>query len=167
MFCTRFKQGERVFLLSVSRCGISRRQAHVRGVTRSEGGIWNYELVFGECFPFQIIGEIPAWLCKNDNYGKKLLPTRIQNWTRNFCALFVKLNVDNQYTVCLTHPTREALRKPCSRSAQVFHLCVSSSVCGWVIVSSHNCLACRTGVIFCVNRGESEASASGARGEER
>ena len=28
-------------------------------------------------------------------------------------------------------------------------------------------VACRTGVIFCVNRGESEASASGARGEER
>ena len=71
---------------------------HVRGVTRWEGGILNYELVFGECFPFDIIGEIPAWPRKNSNqYGKKLLPTRIQNWTRNFSALFVKLNVDNQY----------------------------------------------------------------------
>ena len=34
LLCTMFKQGERVFLLSVSRCGISRRQAHVtRGDT--------------------------------------------------------------------------------------------------------------------------------------
>ena len=160
MFCTRFKQGERVFLLSVSRCGISRRQVHLRGVTRWESGILNYELVFGKCFRF-IIGEIPAWPRKNGNYGKKLLPThihvfsfpspfsfllvggalarerprrlretkramgtrltRIQNWTRNFCALFVKLNVDNQY-ICPTHPTHEALRKPCGRSAQTFHL---------------------------------------------
>ena len=76
MFCTRFKQGERVFLLSVSRCGISRRQVHLRGVTRWESGILNYELVFGECFRF-IIGEIPAWPRKNGNYGKKLLPTHI------------------------------------------------------------------------------------------
>ena len=59
-----------MFLLSVSRCGISRRQAHVRGVTRWEAGILNYELVLGECFPFDIIGEIPAWLRKNGNYGK-------------------------------------------------------------------------------------------------
>ena len=121
MFCTKFKRGERVFLLSISRCGISRRQVHVRGVTRWEGGILNYELVFGEWFPFDIIGEIPAWPRKNGNYGKKLLPTRIQNWTRNFCALFVKLNVDNQY-ICPTHPTHEALRKPCGRSAQTIHL---------------------------------------------
>ena len=33
---------------------------HLRGVTRWESGILNYELVFGECFRF-IIGEIPAW----------------------------------------------------------------------------------------------------------
>ena len=96
MFCTKFKQGERVFLLSVSRCGISIRQAHVRGVTRWSGGILNYDLVFGECFLFDIILEIPAEPRKNSNYGKKLLPTLRQNWTRNFCALFVKLNVDNQ-----------------------------------------------------------------------
>ena len=120
MFFTRFKQGERDFLLSVSPCGISRRQAHVRGVTRWLGGILNFELVYGECFPFDIIGEIPAWPRRNGYYGKKLLPTRIQNWTSNSCALFVKLNVDNQYMP--THPTREALRKPYGRSAQVFHL---------------------------------------------
>ena len=36
LFCTMFKQGERFFLLSATRCGISRRQAHVRGVTRWE-----------------------------------------------------------------------------------------------------------------------------------
>ena len=84
MFCTRFKQGKRVFLLSVSRCGISRRQAHVSGVTRLEGGNLNYELVFGECFPLDMIREIPAWPRKNGSYRKKLLPTRKQNWTRNF-----------------------------------------------------------------------------------
>ena len=108
-------------LLSVSRCGISRRQAHVRGVTRWEGGILNYELVFGECFPFDIIGEIPAWPRKNGNYGRKLLPTRIQSWKRNFCALFVIAGMltTNIYP---THPTREALRKPCGRSVQVFLL---------------------------------------------
>ena len=78
MFCTRFKQGERVFLLSVSRCGISRRQVHLRGVTRWESGILNFELVFGVCLGF-IIGEIPAWPRKNGNYGKKLLPTRIHS----------------------------------------------------------------------------------------
>ena len=55
---------------------------------------------------------------------KRAMGTRltcIQNWTRNFCALFVKLNVDNQY-ICPTHPTHEALRKPCGLSAQTFHL---------------------------------------------
>ena len=66
-------------------------------VTRWETVILNYELVFGECFPFDIIWEIPAWPRKNGNYGEKPIPTRIQNWTRNFCPLFVKLNVDNQY----------------------------------------------------------------------
>ena len=131
MFCTRFKQGERVFLLSVSRCGISGRQAHVRGVTRWEGGILNYELVFGECFPFDIIGETPAWPSKNGNYVKKLLPTRIQNWTGNFCALFVKSNVDNQY-ICPTHPRHEALRKPCGRPAQTFHLHYVVLAISWV-----------------------------------
>ena len=53
-------------------------------------------VLFGVCFPFDIIGEIIAWPPKNGNYGKKLLPTRIQEWTRNSCALFVKLIVDNQ-----------------------------------------------------------------------
>ena len=131
LFCARFKQGERVFLVSawVSRCGICRRQAHVRGVTRWQAVILNYErtlrgespvtafpggrrtyegwhdggpsswimsVLFGVCFPFDIIGDITAWPRKNGNYGRKLLPTRIQKWTRNFCALFVKLNVDNQ-----------------------------------------------------------------------
>jgi len=115
-----FKQGERVFLLSVSRCGISRRQGHVRGVTRWEGVILNYELVFGECFPFNIIWEIPAWPRKSGNCGEKLLPTRIQNWTRNF--VHPLLNWMLTTNICPTHPTREALRKPCGRSAQVFHL---------------------------------------------
>ena len=53
-------------------------------------------VLFGVRFPFDILGEITAWPRKNGNYGKKLLPTRIQKWTRNFCVLFVKLNVDNQ-----------------------------------------------------------------------
>ena len=51
LFCARFKQGERVFLLSVSRCGISRRQAHVRGVTRWETVILNYECTIRGVFP--------------------------------------------------------------------------------------------------------------------
>ena len=57
---------------------------------------WIMNVPFGVSFTFDIIGEIPSWPRKNGNYGKKLLPTRIQKWTRNFCALFVKLNVDNQ-----------------------------------------------------------------------
>ena len=47
MFCTRFNKVKGFCLLSVSRCGISRRQAHVR--------------VIGECFPFDIIGQTPGW----------------------------------------------------------------------------------------------------------
>ena len=43
LFYATFKQGERVFLVSVSRCDISRRKAHVRGVTRWEAVILNYE----------------------------------------------------------------------------------------------------------------------------
>ena len=58
---------------------------------------WIMNVVFGVCFPFDIIGEIQAWPRKNINYEKKLLPTRIQNWTRKFCALIFKLNVHNQY----------------------------------------------------------------------
>ena len=54
---------------------------------------WIMNVLLGVCFPFDIIGEIPAWPRKNGNYGKKILPTRMQKWTRNFCALFVKLNV--------------------------------------------------------------------------
>ena len=67
----------------------ARKRSDKMGRPRWEGGILNYELVFGECFPFDIIGDIPAWPRKNGNYGKKLLPTRIQNLTRNFCELFV------------------------------------------------------------------------------
>ena len=48
-------------------------------------------VVFGASFLFDIIGEIPAWSHKSGNYGKKLLPTNLQNWTRDF----VKLIVDN------------------------------------------------------------------------
>ena len=51
LFCTRFKQGESVFLVSVSHCGISRRQAHVRGVTRWEAVILNYECTIRRVFP--------------------------------------------------------------------------------------------------------------------
>ena len=39
------------FFLSVSRCGISRRQAHVRGVTRWEAVILNYECTIRGVFP--------------------------------------------------------------------------------------------------------------------
>ena len=39
--CSRFKQGERVFLLPVSRCGISRRQAHVREWQDGKPSSWN------------------------------------------------------------------------------------------------------------------------------
>lgn len=55
------------------------------------------KVVLAACFPFDIIGEIQAWPRKNGNDRKKLFPTRIQNWTRDFCALFLKMNVDNQY----------------------------------------------------------------------
>ena len=72
---------------------------------------WIMNVLFGVCFPFDIIGEISTWPRKNGNYGKKLLPTRIQIWTRNFCGLFVKLNVDNQYmpnaSGCLENPNSE------------------------------------------------------------
>ena len=104
LFGTRFNKVKGFFFfLSVSRCGIHKREAHVRGVTRWEAVILNYKVVFGACFPFDIIGEIPALpreklrAIMQRNYERKLLPTRIQNWTRYFCALFAKLNVDNQY----------------------------------------------------------------------
>ena len=58
---------------------------------------WIMKVVLATCFPFEVIGEIPACPLKNSNYRKELFTTRIQNWTRNFCALFVKMNVDNQY----------------------------------------------------------------------
>ena len=67
------------FPLRHFQAGTFRRQAHVRGVTRWEGVILNYELVLGECFPFNLIWEIPFWPRKNGNCGEKLLPTRIQN----------------------------------------------------------------------------------------
>ena len=51
LFCTMFKQGERVFLLSASRCGISRRMAYVRGVRRWEAVILNYEYSIRCVFP--------------------------------------------------------------------------------------------------------------------
>ena len=35
-------------------------------------------VIFGECFPFDIIGEITGWPLKNGNYGKKPLSSRIQ-----------------------------------------------------------------------------------------
>ena len=105
------------FLLPVSRCSISRRQAHVRGVTLWQTATWIMNVELGVWY---IIGEIPAWPRKSGNYGKKLLPTCIKNWASNFCALFVKLNVNNQY-IYPTHPTRKALKKPCGRSA-IFQL---------------------------------------------
>ena len=67
--------------------------ACTRGDTMGSPSSWIMNVLFGVCFPFDIIGEIPAWPRKNGNYGKKLLPTRMQKWIRNFCALFVKLNV--------------------------------------------------------------------------
>ena len=51
LFCTMFKQGERVFLLSASRCGISRRMAYVRGVRRWEAVMLNYECSIRCVFP--------------------------------------------------------------------------------------------------------------------
>ena len=52
-----------------------------------------------------IIGEIQTWPCKNINHERKLLPTRIQNWTRNFCALIVKCSQPTyaQYILLVTH----------------------------------------------------------------
>ena len=72
-------------------------------------------VVFGERFLFDIIRDIQAWPRKNDHYGKKLLPTRIQKWTRSFCALFVKLNVENQYmpNTSYSQGTEETLRSVC------------------------------------------------------
>ena len=59
-------------------------------------------VVFGANFLFDIIGEIPAWSHKSGNYGKKLLPTHLQNWTRDF----VKLIVDNH---CMPNTSYGAL----------------------------------------------------------
>lgn len=70
-------------------------------------------VVFGVSFLFDTIGEIPAWPRKCGNYGKKLLPTHIQNWTRDF----VKLIVENH---CMPNTSYGALRKPCGRSTSVF-----------------------------------------------
>ena len=78
---------------------------------------WIMNVVFGACLPFDIIGEILAWLSESGNHGKKLLPMRIQNWTSHFCAVFIKLNVDNQYMPITSYG---ALRKPCDRSMKVF-----------------------------------------------
>ena len=75
---------------------------------------WVMSLVFGASFLFDIIGEIPAWWHKSGNYGKKLLPTHLKNWTRDFVKLIVTT------IVCPPHPTAHWLRKPCGRSTSVF-----------------------------------------------
>ena len=49
--CCFARGSNKVFLLSVSRCGISRRQAHVRGVDRWEADILNYECTIRGVFP--------------------------------------------------------------------------------------------------------------------
>ena len=94
------------FLLSVSRCGISRRQAHVRGVTRWEAVILNYQC--------SIRREFPVW--QNRRYSSlaalmwqlwtKTITKHIPNWTRDF----VKLIVENH---CLPNTSYGVLRKPC------------------------------------------------------
>ena len=84
--------------------------------------IWIMSVVFGASFLFDMIAEIPAWSCKTGNYGKKLLPTHIQNWTSDF----VKLIVDNH---CMPNSSYGALRKPCGRSTSVF--CGYISCCGF------------------------------------
>ena len=96
-FCTMFKQGERVFLLSASVAVFPGGRRTHEEWHDGKPSSWIMDVAFGACFPFDIIGEIHAWPRKNISYEKKLLPTRIQNWTRNFCALIVKLNVHNQY----------------------------------------------------------------------
>ena len=75
----------------------------LRGMTRWKPSSWIMNVVLGVCFPCDIIGEITAWPRKNGNYGKKLLPTRIQNWTSDFCALFIELNVDKNYVPNTSH----------------------------------------------------------------
>ena len=110
---TRFKQGERVFLLSVSRCSISRLQAHVRGVTRWEAVILNYQC--------SIRREFLVWQNRRHSSLAALMwqlwtetiTKHIQNWTRGF----VKLIVENH---CLPNTSYGALRKPCGRSTSVF-----------------------------------------------
>ena len=66
-------------------------------------------------FLFDIIGDIPAWPRESGNYGKKLLPTHIQNWTSDF----VKLVVDNHCMPNLYY-RYGVLRKPFGRSKSVF-----------------------------------------------
>ena len=72
-------------------------------------------MVFGASFLFDIIGEISAWSRKSGNYGKKLLPTHTQNWTRDF----VKLIGDNH---CMPNTSYGALRNSCGRSTSVFRI---------------------------------------------
>ena len=79
------------------------------------------KVALGVCFPFDIIGEIPAWPRKNGNYGKKLLPTHTQNWTRDF----VKLIFDNH---CMPSTSYGTLRKSYGRSGTSVFCSVESRV---------------------------------------
>ena len=114
---------KRFFLLSVSRCGISRRQAHVQRVTLGKAVILNYEC--------SIWREFPVW--DNRRYSS-LAAWKWQLWKETIThaqtivdtVIFVHclLNWMLMTNICptLTHPRIKALRKLCGRSAQIFHL---------------------------------------------
>ena len=114
------QQGERVFFLSVSRCGIYKRQAHVRGVTRWEAVILNYECSIRRVFPVwhnRRDSSLAAWkgqLCKETMRGN-YYPRAYR--TRHVIFVHCLLNWMLTTNICPTHPTRKALKKPCARSS--------------------------------------------------
>ena len=81
---------------------------------------WIMSVVFGASFLFDIIGDIPAWPRESDNYGKKLYPRANSSGHVIFVHCLLNWMLTTNICPTLTHP-RKALRKPCGRSAQVFH----------------------------------------------
>lgn len=86
LFWMRFKQCERVFLLWVSRCSISRWHAHVRGVKLREAVILSWECSMRCVFPTWYNRKDSSLIALNEIYGNKLLPTPIQNKRSILCT---------------------------------------------------------------------------------
>ena len=61
LFCTRFKQGEWVFLLQSPVAAFPGGRGTYDEWHDGQPSSWIINVAFGACFPFDIIGEIPDW----------------------------------------------------------------------------------------------------------